>query len=116
MGLRELLPHLAAVRAAQPSHNGAVQTQPLCLVAAAGGTPLRHVLLQHAAASQHASGWDYNEIPQHYLLVGPEGDWTPGELSELVQHGAALVGLGSLRLRTETAGVALLATASQVLC
>lgn len=46
-----------------------------------------------------------------YLLVGPEGDFTPEEIQQLMEAGALPVGLGSNRLRTETAAVALLATA-----
>lgn len=42
------------------------------------------------------------------LLVGPEGDFTPKEVEELVDAGARPVGLGANRLRTETAAVALL--------
>ena len=47
----------------------------------------------------------------HLLLVGPEGDFTDEELQQLSEAGALPVGLGSNRLRTETAALALLATA-----
>ncbi len=47
----------------------------------------------------------------HLLLVGPEGDFTDEELEVLREAGARPVGLGSNRLRTETAALALLATA-----
>lgn len=43
------------------------------------------------------------------LVIGPEGDFTPGELEQLVSAGARPVGLGDLRLRAETAAIALLA-------
>ncbi|GAB4816863.1 hypothetical protein N2152v2_003909 [Parachlorella kessleri] len=43
------------------------------------------------------------------LIVGPEGDFTSKELEQLVAVGAQAVGLGDLRLRAETAAVALLA-------
>jgi 16S rRNA (uracil1498-N3)-methyltransferase len=46
------------------------------------------------------------------LLIGPEGDWTLDELELLVQTGAVPVGLGRLRLRTETAAISLLAAVS----
>ena len=39
------------------------------------------------------------------LLVGPEGDFTPEELSLAIQNGFLKVSLGPNRLRTETAGV-----------
>ena len=46
------------------------------------------------------------------LLVGPEGDFTPTEVEQLLDAGAVAVGLGPLRLRVETAAVALLAAAT----
>ena len=46
------------------------------------------------------------------LLVGPEGDFTPGEVDQLLGAGAIAIGLGPLRLRVETAAVALLAAAT----
>lgn len=47
-----------------------------------------------------------------YLLVGPEGDFTPDEVAALTAAGALPVGLGPNRLRTETAALALLSTAA----
>lgn len=46
------------------------------------------------------------------LLIGPEGDFTLEEISQLLECGALPVGLGSLRLRVETAAIGLLATAT----
>ena len=42
-------------------------------------------------------------------LIGPEGDFTPGELKLAVEHGAVPITLGPLTLRSETAAAALLA-------
>lgn len=39
------------------------------------------------------------------ILIGPEGDFTPGEIEEARQHDFKAVALGDTRLRTETAGV-----------
>ncbi len=39
------------------------------------------------------------------LLIGPEGDFTPEELTLALQHQFEPVGLGESRLRTETAGI-----------
>ncbi len=39
------------------------------------------------------------------ILVGPEGDFTPDEITRALQHGFMPVTLGQTRLRTETAGV-----------
>lgn len=39
------------------------------------------------------------------VLIGPEGDFSPGELSTAIDHGYKKVSLGNSRLRTETAGI-----------
>jgi 16S rRNA (uracil1498-N3)-methyltransferase len=39
------------------------------------------------------------------LLIGPEGDFSPAELTLALEHGFKKVALGPSRLRTETAGV-----------
>jgi 16S rRNA (uracil1498-N3)-methyltransferase len=39
------------------------------------------------------------------ILIGPEGDFTPGEVEMALQHQFVPVVLGNNRLRTETAGV-----------
>lgn len=44
-----------------------------------------------------------------WLLPCLTGDWTPEELQQLLAAGAQPVALGDLRLRAETAAVALLA-------
>lgn len=49
--------------------------------------------------------------PRTLLVVGPEGDFTEAEQAALVAAGGRLVGLGPLRLRSETAAVALLSAA-----
>ena len=75
---------------------------PLALVAAAGGAPVLAVLEARRAALAGAEG-------ECFLMVGPEGDWAPDELAALAAAGAVPVGLGSARLRVETAALALLA-------
>lgn len=39
------------------------------------------------------------------MLIGPEGDFTPGEIKQTLTKGFTPVSLGDNRLRTETAGV-----------
>lgn len=39
------------------------------------------------------------------ILIGPEGDFTPGEIERALEQGFVPVSLGEKRLRTETAGV-----------
>ncbi len=43
------------------------------------------------------------------VFIGPEGDFTPEEITFAQQHGARAVRLGRLTLRSETAAIALLA-------
>jgi 16S rRNA (uracil1498-N3)-methyltransferase len=43
--------------------------------------------------------------PSQIILIGPEGDFTPAEISLALQHQFIAVTLGNNRLRTETAGV-----------
>lgn len=39
------------------------------------------------------------------VLIGPEGDFSPAELTTALAHGCSPVSLGDTRLRTETAGM-----------
>ena len=40
------------------------------------------------------------------ILIGPEGEFTPGEIELALQNNFSAVSLGETRLRTETAGIA----------
>lgn len=46
-----------------------------------------------------------SDFASHIILIGPEGDFTPNEISLARQNGFSPVALGPTRLRTETAGV-----------
>ncbi|MBO9566050.1 MAG: 16S rRNA (uracil(1498)-N(3))-methyltransferase [Niastella sp.] len=46
-----------------------------------------------------------SSLPSQIILIGPEGDFTPGEVSLALEHQFVPVTLGNNRLRTETAGV-----------
>ncbi|KAI9182259.1 hypothetical protein LWI28_023642 [Acer negundo] len=70
----------------------------LSLVAIAEGTPLVSAL---TSSRKESSG---------LIIVGPEGDFTEKEVNMMMEAGAIAVGLGSHRLRVETATIALLAT------
>lgn len=48
----------------------------------------------------------YNKAGKITILIGPEGDFTPGEVIKAVERGYRPVNLGKSRLRTETAGIA----------
>ncbi len=83
---------------------GAVREHDLALVASlhAGAQPLREAL--SSWRSRHGG------MPRRVLwLVGPEGDFSPAEVTAAVLAGAAPVTLGPLVLRCDTAVVAALA-------
>ena len=81
-----------------------VRDAPVTYLAAAGAPPLREVL----AASVSVGARSEADGPSGGLLVvGPEGDFTDEEVAALVEAGARPVGLGPLRLRVETAAVAI---------
>lgn len=83
---------------------GALREHDLALVASlhAGARPLREVL--QSWRQRHGGG------PRRVLwLVGPEGDFSPAEVTAAVLAGAAPVTLGPLVLRCDTAAVAALA-------
>jgi 16S rRNA (uracil1498-N3)-methyltransferase len=51
-------------------------------------------------------------VSSSLILIGPEGDFTEGEIDMAVTHGFEPVTLGLTRLRTETAGI----VAAAILC
>lgn len=76
-----------------------IQAADAALVGVAGAPPLAAIVAQLPAGGHCRHG---------VIAIGPEGDWTPDELAALVAAGAQPVALGDLRLRAETAAVALL--------
>lgn len=46
------------------------------------------------------------EVKEILLLIGPEGDFSEEEVALATSHGFEEIGLGTSRLRTETAGIA----------
>jgi 16S rRNA (uracil1498-N3)-methyltransferase len=89
-----------------------VRDAPIALLAAAGAPPLRDALRDadgdDGDDGETASG-PGRGATGGLLIVGPEGDFTEDELGALIDAGATPVGLGPLRLRVETAAVALMA-------
>ncbi|HZJ74025.1 MAG TPA: 16S rRNA (uracil(1498)-N(3))-methyltransferase [Perlabentimonas sp.] len=78
-------------------------------------TPLKNAIQQdpHSTRLMAYCG-DFNEphakslINQNdniFILIGPEGDFSPNEVEMALKAGFNTTGLGSSRLRTETAGV-----------
>jgi 16S rRNA (uracil1498-N3)-methyltransferase len=103
---------------------------PLTAVLAGETAPLRILLSETeqtltlaAALSAHASltsqlhhdGWDVNSQPAAFrldLAIGPEGGWTPEEMTLFTTHAWTPVTLGPRILRAETAAIAAIAIAA----
>lgn len=83
-------------------------------------TPFRRVvsepfngrkLIAHCDPSQSAAGKVYlpsilKKNEKIRILIGPEGDFSPEEITFALENGFEEITLGSMRLRTETAAVA----------
>jgi 16S rRNA (uracil1498-N3)-methyltransferase len=70
-----------------------------------------------AFARWGGEGWDVASSPvgsriTHAIAIGPEGGWTPEEISLFTQHNWQPVTLGPRILRAETAAIAAIAIAS----
>jgi 16S rRNA (uracil1498-N3)-methyltransferase len=66
-------------------------------------------------SQSHRDGWDVNSSPiriTHAIAIGPEGGWSPEEISLFAQHAWQPVTLGPRILRAETAAIAAIAIAS----
>ncbi|ACO70233.1 predicted protein [Micromonas commoda] len=88
-----------------------VRRAPVALLCAAGAPPLREVMSMAESRTGDGVEAGYSE-GGGVLIVGPEGDFTPEEVETLVAAGARPVGLGPLRLRVETAAVAIISCVS----
>lgn len=75
------------------------------------GVPLQQAL-QEFMASPHSEGKSRRALN---LMVGPEGGWSDQELHMAQQHGVKAVRFGPRVLRTETAGLALIAASTALL-
>jgi 16S rRNA (uracil1498-N3)-methyltransferase len=78
---------------------------------------LAEALRTHASLTSqlHHDGFDVNHQPASFrldLAIGPEGGWTPEEMSEFSTHNWTHVTLGPRILRAETAAIAAIAIAA----
>lgn len=64
------------------------------------------LLLAHCEPGEKKAIQTINSAVNTLLLIGPEGDFTPGEIEMAANAGAIMISLGNTRLRTETAGIA----------
>ena len=68
-------------------------------------------LAEHLKARQQP----HQKIRALSLLIGPEGGWSPEEIAAASRQGVTRIKFGSRVLRTETAGLALVAAATALL-
>jgi len=66
---------------------------------------LKEQWIAHCAEGTKNSLSNYSLSGEARMLIGPEGDFTPKEISEAIEHKYLPVDLGSNRLRSETAGL-----------
>lgn len=87
---------------------GLVQTFEQALAALPAGTPCLMAALAPQAASLHEVLEPLRAAPPQAicLFIGPEGDFSPEEVSRAAQAGMRIVSLGPRVLRAETAGIA----------
>lgn len=67
--------------------------------------PLKEQWIAHCAEGNKDSLSNYSVTGEARMLIGPEGDFTPNEISDAIEHQYLPVGLGRNRLRSETAGL-----------
>jgi 16S rRNA (uracil1498-N3)-methyltransferase len=88
--------------------------EPVNYTAAIDRTDYAHKFIAHClpeskqSLAQRSSGLNGSSI----IFIGPEGDFSEGEIATALQKGAQPVSLGTTRLRTETAGM----VAAALLC
>lgn len=70
------------------------------------------LLIAHCMEGNKKPLEEYMHPSDVQILIGPEGDFTPLELSFATEKGCTAVSLGNTRLRTETAGI----VAATLLC
>lgn len=64
-----------------------------------------HTFIAHCVDEQKSSLSKISLSGPAMILIGPEGDFTPAEISIAIEKGFQPVSLGVTRLRTETAGI-----------
>jgi 16S rRNA (uracil1498-N3)-methyltransferase len=100
---RDVLPQVMAVKALED------------VFAVYAATPHRWVLCPGEGPSLRAITKNIGDRPRIAIAIGPESGWSPEELRRFVTAGWQPLGLGPRVLRTETAGLAVLASLEALL-
>jgi len=85
-----------------------IRATPVSFLASQGGVPL--LPAYNAWAQRNETRTLRGRDRRALLIVGPEGDFTEEEKQIMEEAGATRIGLGTLRLRVETAAMAALAS------
>lgn len=94
---------------------------PTSLEKALSTHPLAHPLLCDPLGQKTLASWleqaatSLTTKPAITFMVGPEGGWSQQELASAAQHNVQSIQFGSRVLRTETAGLAMVAAATALL-
>ncbi len=62
--------------------------------------------IAHCMEGEKQKLWQINPLSKVTIAIGPEGDFSPDELKIALKNGFTPLDLGDARLRTETAGIA----------
>jgi 16S rRNA (uracil1498-N3)-methyltransferase len=79
--------------------------EPIQFVDVVKKTSKEQKFIAHCLPEQKQQLSSVIRYPSSLILIGPEGDFTPKEISLALENGFAPVALGNTRLRTETAGI-----------
>jgi len=82
-----------------------VMHQPTVLSEIITGSTFDTKLIAHCEEEPKLSIKKFSETNSIQILIGPEGDFTSGEIQHALQNNFIPITLGNTRLRTETAGV-----------
>ena len=84
-----------------------VLREPVRFSDAIGHQPMENKWIAHCDETEERSALaDQDSRGKSIILIGPEGDFTPEEVTQAMAVGYKPVSLGHTRLRTETAGIA----------
>lgn len=79
--------------------------EPVKIASCITDAPQTQKLIAHCEENQKTSLAGIETANNSLLLIGPEGDFTPQEITLALDKGFEPVSLGNTRLRTETAGI-----------
>lgn len=81
-------------------------SQPVLFSEAVATADVQNKFIAHCLPQQKDRLRRHSLLQKNLILIGPEGDFTEGEIAMALEKGFRPVSLGDTRLRTETAGIA----------